>query len=287
MGIARYTPWQFVCYLHSLQPNAGQVALKQYMSKTASNGGNDNTHELFTYLRFYPDGGVEKAPTMNTLVGAVNCDLALKGQGSGPTFVAIWNFMSKNMERLKTRKMKIYGPRKDGDVETKVLLAETTIYQRYFLGKSEAEGFQQMVADRFFGIDCIGFVGQYMVYAGEWPAYKGMAPRKWPNHYCKIPVLEASKVKALDFLVWATCGHIAIIDEVFETVDGVVHVDVCQSSTNGPQLNQKVYLKACGKDGDRMRYKFINRGSPSVPVGGEVYIMRREGFTLDGGFSSY
>ena len=280
MGVARHTPWHFLCYLHALYPNAGHVALTQYMSKTASNGGNDNTHELFTHLRFYREGGVKGAPTMNTVVGGVNCDLALKGQGSGSTFVAIWNFMSRNMEHLKKCKMDIWGRREDKDVNTKVFIEKTTLHKRYFQG-SEAEGFQRMVQDRFFGIDCIGFVGQYMVYAGEWPAYKGMAPKKWPLHHCKTPVNEAGKVKALDFLVWVTSGHIAIIDEVFETIDGVVHVDVCQSSSGGPQLNEFVYLKAVEMDGNgRMRYKFHNRGSPAMPVGGEVYIMRRDSFTL-------
>jgi hypothetical protein len=284
MGVARYSPWDFVVYLYTLQATAGQIALTHYMSKTASNGGNDSTTELFKHLRSYREGGHEKAPTMNTVVGGRNVDLALKGQGSGETFIKIWDFMSRNMEQMKKLKVKVYKRREEADVME--FVAEDFIYRRYFSKNSEKEGFEWMIRDHFFGIDCIGFVGQFLVYTGEWPEYKGMAPKKWPNHYCKIAINSASEIRALDFLVWIASGHIAIVDEFFNIVDDkTVRVDICQSSRGGPQLNQFVYIKEVGQrkhaDGtsDPMRYKFLHLGTPAMPVTDEFYIYRRDGFT--------
>ncbi len=280
MGVARYTPWDFVCYLHALQAKAGQVPLKQYMSSTHSNGGNDSTHELFKSLRWYHEGGIKSAPDMNTLIGGKNLDLALKGQGSGPTFIQIWDFMCRNKEQMKKLKVKVYARRDKKNPEAKVFVKEGSIYDLYFKNYSEQGALELMVADHFFGIDCIGFTGQFLVYTGEWQSYIGTLPRDWADKHCKDPINAAKDIRALDFLVWVGCGHIAIVDEVFDMPDGkTVRVDICQSSSGGPQLNQWVLLQETKHASfGRTHYKILHRGTPAMPVSSDVYVMRRRDF---------
>ena len=197
MGVAKHTPWGFVQYLRKLPANAGEIHLKQYMSKTASNGGNDSTHELFKDLRWMHEGGVKSAPRMDDLVGRRNVDLALKGQGSGETFVNIWNFMCRNKELLKKLTLDAYARRKKGDANTKVPTKHGKAFDLYFNGRSDKAAIEAMIEDRFFGIDCIGFVGNFLVYCGEWTEYIGSIPDNWARDHCKEPVNSAKDINCL------------------------------------------------------------------------------------------
>ena len=202
MGAARYSPWEFVQYLHSLQTNAGIIPLKQYMSKTPSNGGNDSTTELFKDMRWFHEGGVESAPTLDDQVGRKNMELAIKGQGSGATFIKIWNFMFRNKELLKKYTVDVYARRKKGASGTKVFVKKGKIYNMYFRDYPDQSAIELMIADHFFGIDCIGFTGQFLVFTGETPSYIGLDPDLYPRDICKIPVTSAQDIRPLDFLVW-------------------------------------------------------------------------------------
>jgi hypothetical protein len=95
MSEATYLPYEFVDHLTSpgLHTRAGTIRLNQYLCKTRSNGGNDSATSLFSKLRWMKDGGTGQ--TMNSLIGGVKVDLALKGQGAGETFVQIWDFMRR------------------------------------------------------------------------------------------------------------------------------------------------------------------------------------------------
>lgn len=280
MAEAQYLPYHYVDYLTApgLPATAGEVSLRQYMCKTISNGGNDSATSLFGKLRWMKDGGT--GPTLNTLAGSGPMDLALKGQGNDETFVTIWNFMCRNKEQLKTLAVEVCSRRDHG---TKVVVRKGNVYDLYFKGHTEKWALQQMVDDRFFGIDCIGFVANFLIFTGEWDKYHGAPTYRWPDWYCTKPVNKATDVKALDFLVWTDKGHIALVDWVWDMVDAqTVRVDVCQSSTGeivGPQCNERVFLQETKVfTAGRREYKIAHVGSPRMPVTGTVYIMRRNGF---------
>lgn len=284
MGAARYSPWEFVQYLHSLQTSAGLIPLKQYLSKTASNGGNDSATHLYTNMRWFREGGVKTAPRLNDLVGSTNMELAIKGQGSGETFIKIWEFMFRNKEQLKSYPVEVCARRKKGDSGSKVPIKTVKIYNEYFRDHSDQGAIELMIADRFFGIDCIGFTGQFLVYTGEWAEYLGRKPDLWPRDICKEPINSAKDIRALDFLVWVNSGHIAIVDEVFDMVDErTVRLDICQCSSGevvGPQLNQWVQLRETNvpENNQRRQFKIQHKGSPAMPVDGPVYVMRKSDF---------
>lgn len=277
MAEAFALPFHFVDHLchPGLNAAAGRIPLNAYLSKTASNGGNDSATSLFGKLRWMKDGGT--GPTMNSLVGGKAVDLALKGQGSGDAFVAIWNFMCRNKEQLKKLDVEVCGRRDKKKPAEKVVLKTGNVYDLYFKGRSDRAAIEQMIADRFFGIDCVGYVANYLLYNHEWDEYKGAEPAQWPMWHCQGKVNKASEVKALDFLVWN--GHIAMVDWIWGMVDAkTVQIDVCQSSSGGPQCNERVLLKETSATVSGRRQFLISGGTPKLPVDGLVVVARRAGF---------
>lgn len=256
---------------------AGKVALRSYMSKTHSNGGADNAESLLGYLRSKKDRGV--GSTLSALLGGHELDYAMKGQGRPSAFIEIWNFMCRNKGLLEKLKIDVYARRERSAPDTLKVLRSGSVYDLYFKGKSDAAALQAMVDDRFFGIDCVGFCGNMLVETGEWPHYKGATPAQWPQWHCTKDVNSAADIKPLDFLLWN--DHIAMVDWVWGLDnDKTVRIDVCQSSSGGAQCNEKVVLQhqPGTKIGARQRFKILHRGTPAMPVDGDVFIMRRKGF---------
>jgi hypothetical protein len=279
MAEAKLLPYHVVDMMCNpgLSAAAGTVALKSYLCKTASNGGNDNATALLGALRNKKDRDV--GPTLQALTGSGEFETALKGQGIPKTFVTIWDFMCRNKDLLKKTEIEVCAPREKGKSETRVVLRSGNVYDLYFAGNSDAIALQRMVADRFFGVDCIGFCANVLIANGEWDKYKGATPQQWPLWHCTVPVRKASDIKPLDFLLWD--GHIAMIDWVWGMDDDkTVRVDVCQSSSGGPQCNARVVIKqlsTAAKDAKQM-FKIQHRGAPAMPVYSDVFIMRRKGF---------
>jgi hypothetical protein len=275
---ATYLPYHFVDHMTSpgLTTSAGTVKLNQYLCKTTSNGGNDSATSLYSKLRWMKDGG--NGSTMNSLVGGVAVDLALKGQGSPSTFISIWNFMIRNKEQLKKLNVEVCARRDSKAKDTKVVLRKGNVYDLYFKTNTDRAALQAMVADRFFGIDCIGYTSTYLMFNGEWNEYKGATPAQWPMWHCKEKVNKASEIKPLDFLLWS--GHIAIVDWVWGMVNAdTVLVDVCQSSSGGPQCNEQVQLREMkSSSSGRRQFQILHRGQPSMPVHSHCVLGRRAGF---------
>jgi len=277
MAEAMFLPYHFVDFLKKpgLACKAGTVPLDAYLCLTKSNGGNDSADSLLGQLRWMKDGG--NGTTLNSQAGGVAIDLAWKGQGKPETFVKIWDFMCRNKEALKKLKVEVCAARDDPDV--KIVKRTGNVFDLYFKDRSDKAAIEAMIDDRFFGIDCIGFVSNFLVWCGEWSEYKGVVPSKWAAHHHKIPVHKVQDLKPLDVLLWG--GHIAIVDWVWKPIDGdKVEIDVCQSSAGGPQCNERAILrdlKVKNSDG-RWMFDIFNAGSRPMPVRAHCYAMRREGF---------
>lgn len=278
MAEAFYLPYEYVNYLRNpgLAFSGGVVSLNAYMCKTQSNGGNDSATSLFGQLRWMKDGGT--GPKLNSLVGGGLIDIALKGQGKPSTFVAIWDFMCRNKEQLKKLKVEACGRREKSNGYAKNVLKTGTVFELYFDGRSEQQAIQAMVADRFFGIDCIGFTSGVLIFNDEWSKYHGGEPLEWAKWFCTQKVNSASEIKPLDFMIWN--GHIAMIDWVWKLHDDkTVEVDICQSSAGGPQCNERVILQENGQtSAGHHKFKFHSRGTPVAPVDENFFVMRRKGF---------
>lgn len=123
--------------------------------------------------------------------------------------------MLKNKDLLDKYKVEVCGrANKDGskDVEQ-----TGKIKKLYFDKMSDQAALQQMVQDRFFGMDCIGFIANFLIFTGEWDKYYGVSPRRYPDHVAKTNIDDINEVKPLDFMVWN--GHVAMIDWVWEVLD--------------------------------------------------------------------
>jgi hypothetical protein len=278
MSIATKLPYEFVNFMTKpgLDCDAGVVALNQYMCQTIAYGGNDNTTALIGNLRWMKEGG--NGAKLNVIAGSAEIDLLLKGQGSPDTFVGVWDFMCRNKEQLKDIKVTV-GHRQKG-----IFVADKTgnIFKLYFDGNPLAVALQMMVKDRFFGIDCIGFVANYLIYVNEWDKYYGYNISQWDQVFTQN-VKKAVDIKPLDILLWDS--HIAIVDWVNKHInEKTVLVDICQCSSGGPQSNEYVKLTETGATNSK-GYKLFNiadRGTPAMPVYSDVFIMRRKGFSYFG-----
>lgn len=276
MAEAFKLPFEFVDFLtkEGLSCGTGEPKLNAYLSGSASNGGADSALSLIGNIRSkVKDGG--SGPTLQTLYGS-GLDRMWRGCGSPALISDVWKFLCRNKEELKKVKVTAYARREKTAQDDKVKMYDGNVYDLYFAGRSDAEAIQKMVEDRFFGMDCIGFLGNYLVWVGEWPDYQGVEPKLWPDRVCKESVTKASDVKPLDVLCWS--GHVAIVDWIWKMIDDkTVEVDICQSSSGGPQCNSRVQLRQLSVAG-QTKFKIQHAGSPAMPVADNCIIPRRSGF---------
>jgi hypothetical protein len=264
-------PYEFVDFLikPGLDCDAGVVKLNQYMCKNIKNGGNANATALIGPLRWMKEGG--KGTQLNKIVGGTEIDLILKGQGDPASFTMVWDFMCRNQEMLKAIKLE----------------QGKNVYDLYFRGNRDAIALQKMVDHCFFGIDCVGFVANYLMYVGLWDKYQGFEISQWDTVF-KTNIKDSDRVRPCQILLWTGFNHIAIVDWVHYVDGNKVIVDICQSSTGGPQCNERAILTRTTTQGRGNYQMFKIEGGTTnddkkrpVPVGGHVYIMARKGFSYE------
>jgi hypothetical protein len=268
MDTVQKLPRDYVDYLchPGLKTNAGAVALQRYMGLHA---GNKETAALFQALI---KSGIKDTDSMQSardVMPAKEWAIMEKGQGNHIYFVRLWNWMWDNQEQMR-------------DGNNKFL--RENIYNEYFRDREEtgANPFRLMVRDHYFGIECIGFVSNYLRYAGVWKSYLGVDNHHWKIHF-PIGVKTLDDVKPLDLLEWVEKGHIALVDAVHGVTNGQLTLDVSQCSGyqnvkggphpgfNGPMKNKNVYLTKSGPAVGGLEV-FLLGGD--VPVPGKVQVRR-------------
>ena len=210
-----------------LDTMAGSVPLSQYLSLSRDNGGNDRIDALLGALRGSRIRDDQSGLSIDQTVGSTELDLLWKGQGTPDAFVAMMNFLCENQDQLKD------APGVLGRV-----------YAAYFRENADANALKKMVADKYFGIDCIGFVANFLRDVGLWDKYYGYEIDQWDRVFTQN-VRKPADIRPMNLLVWPG-KHVALVDWVWSASDGQAAVDVCQSSSGGPQCNQHVTLKLAG-----------------------------------------
>lgn len=271
-------PYHFVNHLTDpgLPCAAGRVKLNSYLSATNENGGADSAKSLIGNLREkVRDGG--NGPTLQALYGN-KLDRVWMGQGHPDVIAGVWDFICRNKQQMGQVHVDLYARRAKGAADTKVFVKGGNVHELFFEGRSDAAALQAMVAARCFGLDCIGFAGQFLVYAHHWDQYIGWVPSQWPEKICTVPVNKASEIRPLDILVWS--GHVALVDWIWKTLDErEVRIDVCQSSSRGPECNSFVDLRETNVfSSERRLYRFTNLGTPAMPVHKHCRVMRIKDF---------
>src|SRR5215204_1433346 len=148
MPIVHSLPYHFVDYLTDpgLRTVAGRVPLKQYLSLSK---GNAQIDALMAQMRANKITDTDTNKTADQTVGSTEMNLIWKGQGHPDAFVKFMNFLWDNQEQLEG---------------VRGTLAQ--VYEKYFKTNTGQNPLGRMVKDHYFGIDCIGFVANYLRYVG-------------------------------------------------------------------------------------------------------------------------
>jgi hypothetical protein len=220
--VAQFPPSNFVYGLSNLQVPGytgypdGHVAITTYLSANESFGGNSKATTLNLALQKIVLHKPEFALTASPGFFRV-----FTGQGSPDNFVAAMSIIDKYKDEFKA----------------------VHALAKYF---AKTDFLQAMVDDGCFGLDCIGFIGTYLVEAGVQPAYVGRRPLDYANEF--VPVKTLDDITDLAIVMLTNGQHIQMIDTVKERAAGYIKVDLCQSSSGGPQINSGVTIHSGGGD---------------------------------------
>jgi hypothetical protein len=122
----------------------------------------------------------------------------------------------------------------------------------------------QNISNEFIGLDCNGFVGNWLAAAD---GSLGLKPDTPPRYFRKPHKTLRAKVDDIqlgDVVTWASGVHVAAIDDVPDA--GNQNFYICQSAGGGPRRN--AYTIKVSSPG-----KFrLSGGYPAGDVGGEVLI---------------
>jgi hypothetical protein len=266
--IVTETPSDFVDYLTDpgLPVYDMKIPLKQYVCSDPNFGGNAEAAQVIGHAnqKIPIDEMTKKKISSKTR----NIGRLTTGQGYPDDFILLMEHMTDNMDKM----------RKAPELKNKEYFRDPNLDVEAVLKK--------MVEKKVFGMDCIGFVSQYLVYAGVWQEYKTYYPADYRREF--KPVKSLKDVERLCLVIWNNY-HIGIIDYVgdYDEEKGELTVDICQSSSGeakGPQTNCDVTLRVSPKDDYQgaQKFKIFRQGSPAMPVKHPVYICKMPGLVYQG-----
>ena len=255
-------PSDFVDYLTSpgLPINNMDIPLKQYLCSVPSFGGNDEAALVIGLVNrkvFMDDATQTKISSQTTSIGRMTT-----GQGYPNDIMLFMTHIADNIDKVRALP----------ELKNKSYIRDPNLSTEDILNK--------MVAQKVFGLDCIGFISQYLVYTGIWDAYKTYYPKDYTREF--TPIRTLSEIERLCLVIWDNY-HIGIINNVqsLDTNSGLCVVDICQSSSlktgaTGPQTNIGVSLRKSSSASylGHQKFDIVGRGTPAMPVSSPVYICK-------------
>jgi hypothetical protein len=273
MKFARIRPSDFVRQLTIdgiPVSGVGSIPLTQYLCSAPEFRRDYNAEDILGPLRFL------KGKNGRSIGELRSYDRVVSGQGYPEDIKIVMEFIANNLSEVK--KFTVHDSNKAGGV-----IKTTNTYsaaKKYFAnGDNPATVLNNMVKGGVFGLDCIGFVSQYLIAAGIWDKYKTYYPKDYVLEF--KPVKSIRDIRRLSVVIWGNY-HIAIINKIhdyipnFSAPDAAIRVDICQSSGGGvvgPQVNKNVLLKlGYGDYHGAQLFRFMSRGYPELPVFKDCYI---------------
>jgi hypothetical protein len=222
---ASISPRKYVNALHEIAVQGyghgnGTVAVNRYVSGNPLYGGAARSHLMYRALRrLETEQANRRRLDRNASTGVFS------GQGLIEEFA--WVF-----SRIVHHRQALMGNSDFG-----------ALIQR-------ADYLQALCDDRVFGVDCVGYVGGYLVASGVDRHYGGYTPESF--FYSFHPVQTLDQIQALCVVVITSFSHVQIIDRVVERRRDRVIVDLCQSTSSpeavGPQCNRGVSITLSSGD---------------------------------------
>jgi hypothetical protein len=289
--VAKYVsklPSGFVNYLTSLGlsiSSAGSIPLRQYVCSVEAYGGSKNAESVIGALNAKIPVDSNRTPGRDGNIPPDNRISAktrkigrmMTGQGYPDDFVLVMGHFAANFEEAKKLVVQPYESVKGEDGKRHSVpdgrpRAISSIFG--YKGSNAEDYLNAMVEKKVFGLDCIGFVSQYLVYSGVWSEYKTYYPDNYAAEF--KPISKLSQIVPLAVMIWDNY-HIAIIDSANsfspnEENPTSVTVDVCQSSSGGPQINKNVEIAISPGDKHKSYQRFKFKKSSDMPVKAPVYI---------------
>lgn len=193
------------------------IAVNSYRCRNPAYGGTADAEQV-------KDGfiGVSNRAIINQAGGAVPYVNVFVGKGSPEEFATVLGLVLDYKDAF----VKTYG--KYGDVRGQC----AKLFAKY--RDDQWAEMLQAFTDKYLGLDCNGFVGNYVRRA----RLSTLGPSNYPSEYFSRHRKRLRKtlndVSNGDILVWTNMQHIAIIDTVLQLETGT-RVSVCQSTAGGPQ----------------------------------------------------
>jgi hypothetical protein len=225
---ARFGPAHYVDMLHAVQvPNYtgspdGKVSINRYLSANTRFGGANHAGALLVELQRLTNGTADQPRVHTAAFGRV-----FTGQGAIDDVVYAMSLVITYQQQI--RALPQFAP--------------------FFSGPNYL---QAMIEGYCFGLDCIGFIGTYLVAAGVHQQYQGRRPLDYLFEF--RPAQRLSEIKDLSIVALTSGEHIQIIETVLSTSLHSLTVDLCQSTSwsrqipidsahaRGPQCNRGVTL---------------------------------------------
>jgi hypothetical protein len=217
--VADFPPSDFVDYLTGLQipdykgyPD-GMVEVTQYQSGNPMFGGKAGSPASVLHNAVIQVAHAKKDTSLFSLPGF---DVVFNGQGSMDNFIAAMAFINKYQDDFK----------------------KIPALKKYF---TQADFLQAMANDACFGLDCIGFVGNYLVESG----LENSFVKRRPLDYTAIfpPVKKLDDVKDLSVVMLTNGLHIQLLEKVTYRDPGYIQATLCQSTAGGIQVNYAVTIR--------------------------------------------
>ena len=258
MTLADKSPEQFVDRLakEGFNTEGGLIKLNQYMSKSLNNKGSGTSINLLGQLRgMRGSSGRFRGIALSEL--CLDYDLLYKGQGYPSDFNTVFNFMCDSIDQVRALTITTYKvveetPQNfvevpDGKVALKDIFKEGTSFK---------EGMRVLInTHRCFGVDCIGFVSQYLIWAGHIGKYPNWYSRDFITKGGFTEIKDLTDFKPLGVIVFGNY-HIAICSQLSEVfindaqTEISANIIVCESygsgGTSGPMTRRAVLRQSYG-----------------------------------------
>jgi hypothetical protein len=272
-----FSPKDMVWWFSNIPCEGGTVKLS-YMSGSWSNGGNANSQAFFGNHRWMKAKDGTSLPSITS----PDLDLMIKGQGYLDDFVKVFSWINVHLDEIKAKNypyafteahvLQNVKPTTSTADAAKLREAKfndkPTVYKHFFGGgQTVAVGLQKMADEKIFGVDCVGFVSQYLISAGLIGEYPAIEINKYADVF--RPIQSARDVTPLSIIMWGNY-HIAIIHKVssFDEDGNGFTAEVCQSSSGGPRHDTGIQFRKFGTVNGAASFMI----SGSIPVVGLVTI---------------
>ncbi len=221
---ARFGPANYVDMLHAVQVPGysgspdGKVSINRYLSANTRFGGANHAGALLVQLQSLTNGTADQPRVHTPAFGRV-----FTGQGAIDDIVYAMTLVIAHQQQI--RALPQFAP--------------------FFSGPNYL---QAMIEGYCFGLDCIGFIGTYLVAAGVHQQYHGRRPLDYLSEF--RPVQTIAGIKDLSIVALTSGEHIQIIEKVLRTTEHSVTIELCQSTSwpravafdaahaRGPQCNR-------------------------------------------------